>query len=714
MFPSTGVDARAFVGMLLSTVVLQSCDGNRDELLAMLQSGRAPERATAIQRLSTRARPEDLIIFTQAAKDPSAFVRAEAATALGRSQDPRVVDILGELLGDSEELVQERAARALASLRTEKARSYLTMQYARRSTSTRRAIVAALKSAGVTEPMSAAVSAEAKLLWDRSARALAEGTLPERIGAAQALGQSGRPEAVDLLLPLLGDSQVMLVTAVVRGLGAAGDPRAIEPITRLLTENHPELRLAACEALAMLGATPALDGLRALALEGGSASQTALQAILALPPSEAVDKTLCVIAAQGSPTAARRAGRFMRDRDGCPLEPIAAALKSRPLVALAALEGLGPKAQAVAAQVTPLLSHSNREVRRSAAEALAELGEPTTQNAVQAAYDEELKALAVLRADWIRERLPTEFRPGFEPNGEQASAIAGGAGSEAERLQKHSELERRVAAADRARLARRDKQLTEPRPPAELVDDASDDHLALLSALLQGMGQLGVPDARSVLKEHLDDASLVVRRGAVMGLGAVGPEDVEQIAAALRDEERVVQRAAAQALTRLGAAGEAVLLETMTQLTGDRAFILEALSTMVLSDRAIKPLTEILGEGGDSARIAATLLGKLKAVETADLLMKYLEDPLAVGRPEVLLALGAMGSARAVPVVERDLYHDSAQVRAAAARALALIAPGHGILELTALKHDYFRSVREEATVALSRTAAVTPREASR
>ena len=47
----------------------------------------------------------------------ASIVRGEAADALGKSQDPRVVDLLGELLEDSDVDVQGQAAMALAQVR---------------------------------------------------------------------------------------------------------------------------------------------------------------------------------------------------------------------------------------------------------------------------------------------------------------------------------------------------------------------------------------------------------------------------------------------------------------------------------------------------------------------------------------------------------------------------------------------------------------------
>ena len=65
-------------------------------------------RALAVKKLAEQGNADDLVLFTRAAKDLASIVRGEAAAALGKSQDPRVVDLLGELLEDSDEDVQAR------------------------------------------------------------------------------------------------------------------------------------------------------------------------------------------------------------------------------------------------------------------------------------------------------------------------------------------------------------------------------------------------------------------------------------------------------------------------------------------------------------------------------------------------------------------------------------------------------------------------------
>src|SRR5437588_4566284 len=107
--------SRALCALALAALFgLTACNGSHDKLLADIQSPRPEERALAVKKLAEQAKPEDLAVFTLSAKDPSALVRGEAVSALGKSQDPRVVDLLGDSLADPEEEVQAKAAMALA------------------------------------------------------------------------------------------------------------------------------------------------------------------------------------------------------------------------------------------------------------------------------------------------------------------------------------------------------------------------------------------------------------------------------------------------------------------------------------------------------------------------------------------------------------------------------------------------------------------------
>jgi HEAT repeat protein len=651
-------------------------------------------RALAVKKLAERNSTDDVSLFTQAARDPVAIVRAEAMAALGRSQDARVVDLLGEALADPDEAVQQHAAAALASFKTDKARSYLTLQYSRRGRSTRIAIVDALKGTNLPGAMASVVVAEASALWERNVKVLADGTLPERVGAAEDLGRSGRPDAVNKLVPLLKDKHVALAAAAARGLGLAGDVRAVPALTALLDENFPELREAACEALGRLGDPSSLPRLLTLAQEKSPTSAFAARAMLSMPPSPEVDKALCELVLTGPDTLVVTVGRELRRRNGCPTEPLVERLKnpttaSQALLAIVALGG-GPAD--LTARVAPYVSSTDEALRRLSIEALAELGDPAGAPHLLKAWEAELKVQEPRRQDWVPAELPRVYSSGFDPS--QAPIPDDPFTVTRART---SDLLARVQALDAQRAKERGKTLLESRPPREVLDDSPDDEARVLAVLLRALGKLRVDGAREKILPFTTDNSPMVRGAAWSGLAFLG----EDARPALFDAERAVQAAVAQALVEAGPAGQVVVVNALDQLAGDRTRLLEPLRPVVLPSDAAPALERLLVEGGAEAGTAARLLAEMRATSAVPALVKLLSDSETVARREVLLALGRLGDEKVAPLIAKDLFSDSAEVRSAAARALAALkAPTH-LDALDALTGDYDRQVRESARAAL-------------
>jgi HEAT repeat protein len=687
---------------LFLSLWLAACTGGRDKWIAQLQSTRPDERAIAVKKLAEKFDADDLPLFTQAARDPVGMVRAEAMAALGKSADPRVVDLLGEALGDPDEDVQAAAARSLAVIRNDKARGYLTLQYSRRGRSTRLVIVEGLKSANVPGAMASCVAAEANAIWEQNLKVLEDGALPERVGAAEELGRSGRPEAVNRLVPLLKDKQVVLAAAAARGLGSARDVRAVPALTELLDENFPELREAATEALYRLKDPSALPKLTAVALEGSPTSPLATRAIAALPVTAETNKALCDVVMSGGGVEVDAAGKAMRQRGGCPVEPLLEKLKSgAPNPALRAITALGPMLKEHAAKVAPLLTSSDPLTRRLAVDTLAELQEPSSAGAVLKAFEAELKAIEPLRADWIPAELQLKYSPGFNPDEAPPERDVFNRVSRA----RASEMLRRVQALDAQRLKERGKVALTTRPPRELVDDGAEEQYQLMGALLRAMGRLKVDGARARLEPFTEEQSPTLRAAAFTGLAMLGPDTVPLVKGALLDAERSVQGAAAQALAETSNEGRAAVLEVLGQLVGDRSRLVEPLRGQPLPPSAAPVLLALVKEGGADGSTAAAILAEMQAPESASTIAELLKQDTVVGRRELIAALGKVKSNEAVLALGRELFSDSPAVRAAAADALAL----HGdaakpqLESLDALKGDYALRVREAATQAVSK-----------
>jgi HEAT repeat protein len=120
-------------------------------------------------------------------------------------------------------------------------------------------------------------------------------------------------------------------------------------------------------------------------------------------------------------------------------------------------------------------------------------------------------------------------------------------------------------------------------------------------------------------------------------------------------------------------------------------------------------LVQLVKEGDAEAGTAALMLGRIKAPDAVEPLLKALADPTFVARREVLLALGMLGDPKALEAVGKDLYSDRPEVRAAAAEALQALGRSTYGDALLALKVDYYRKVREAAMLALGQKVEPAP-----
>lgn len=687
---------------------------NRTRLIAQLQSPRPEERALAIKKLAAQNRSEDLVFFTAAAKDLSAIVRGEAANALGRSADARVVDLLGELLEDSDEQVESKAAMALAHFNNEKAKAYLTLQYGRQGRSTRIAIVEALKTANASNAMATAVAAEAKAIWDRNLNTLSQaGALAEQAAAAEDLGRSGRPEAVEKLGKLAQEGQVVLAAAAVRGLGHAGDHRSVPTIAMLLGESHPELREASIEALRELGDPVATQRLTAVALEKSAASEAATRVLAGFARSAETDAALCQIATDGGDEAQRGAAEAMAARGGCPMAPLLKRLpsarhagrlpdgktKEAAESALVAIAGLGPSAKDALPQVLGLLDDPDGQVRALAFGAVAGIGDPAVAKQVASAFADEQKRLAVLRADWVQSPLPKAYAKGFEP----AVRALSDARSEAKAAQRTADLLQKVAEVDRERAAAAGKILRQERAPRELVVDAEAEQLAPLAAALETLGAVKVEGAQALLDAYRDDDSVEVRRAAYVGLARLGGAALKDAGNGLFDASQEVRSATTDALGRAGKPGQNVLAELLPKMVGEHLTLLRDMDGAQLDGAVVPALVIEVQEGGADSALAAHLLGTMKATSAVPALLKVIDDPTAAAQREAIWALGQLGDRKAAGAVARELNSESSELRAAAAEALGQLGGPEQVPALEALQGDYYVRVREAAAAALAR-----------
>jgi HEAT repeat protein len=435
-------------------------------------------------------------------------------------------------------------------------------------------------------------------------------------------------------------------------------------------------------------------------------SPLAIDALLELPRQPESDAALCAVAVDAMPSDALRVGRALRQRGGCPLEPLAERLSrsSSAAGALQAIAGLGPSAQPLLPKILPYMTQGDVALRSLAVDALAAIGDTSALPAIQKAFTQELAAVQALRQDWLPQALPEKFGPGFDPNAPVADEEANGVRKKRER---QDNLLGRVRALNNAKARNLGRPVVQPRVPTELFDDVEPARLEPLAGLLRALGSLKAPEAMDVLKGFAGDSSVTLRTAALVGLVRLGPDGVAVASAGMFESDRDLLKELARALAEQGEAGQNALVQLLPQIGGEKLVLLDALAHASVPASAVQPLRDVVPEGGPESVLAVTILGRLKARDAVPTLVKALEDSTSVGRRELLTALGEMNDGSVSEVVARDLYNDLPEIRAAAASALARMSTRtpETAEALDALKSDYYRRVREASIAALGTPA---------
>ena len=307
-----------------------------------------------------------------ALKDAGWSVRADAAKALGKIGDPRVVEPLIAALKDKDEYVRKAADEALVKIGAP-AVEPLIAALKGENKDVRQAAAAMLGRLGWQpgRDETAGWYWMVKGDWDKCVAlgalavepliaALKDGSFSVRKAAAYALGEIKDPRAVEPLIAALKDKDEYVRKAAAYALGKIKDPRAVEPLIAALKDQNSDVRKAAAYALGEIKDPRAVEPL-----------------IAALKDAEWIVRT----------TAAYALGEI---KDPRAVEPLIAALgdeKSSGVRKAAAAKALGkikdPRA------VEPLiaaLKDKDSDVRKAAAEALDHLGWKPAQDESAAWY----------------------------------------------------------------------------------------------------------------------------------------------------------------------------------------------------------------------------------------------------------------------------------------------------------------------------------------
>jgi HEAT repeat protein len=183
----------------------------------------------------------------------------------------------------------------------------------------------------------------------------------------------------------------------------------------------------------------------------------------------------------------------------------------------------------------------------------------------------------------------------------------------------------------------------------------------LVSAM--ALGELRAEKAVPVLISTLSDSSLTVQRAAAEALAKIGRPAVSSLLEFINHEELAMRRWVIQILGKIGAKEAApALLERFTKEAPElQRLIVEALGE-IGSRKAFKLLTELVRHGGaDFSRTAIEALGKLKDPKAIPFLLDILARDGAELRRLVRDALMSIGK-ESVPHLVKALKHPNQTV----------------------------------------------------
>jgi HEAT repeat protein len=655
-------------------VLLVSCDLEREHAIKALASPDAPTRAEGVRRLGESGDPATAELVAPLLKDPSARVRRNVVAALGALGPQRRLPQLVERLQDADLEVRLAVVRVLGDSKSVRARAALLPSLEDASMIVRRAASLALLSLGLSRQ--AQVQELAKEQLADQIKRLRHADDQHRAAAARMVGLSGRGDGVKPLLERLGDRSPLVQRAVSEALGRLGGEHAQEALARLARSRDPSERSAAAVGLAQL----ADNGDRPLRELLGDRTSSVRRAVLL----------------ELSRGAASRVVRWTP-------QVCAALLDREAEVGIAAARLVGRHRLGCASTVDQLL-RAMGQGRAAPTALLAPL--PGASAVLLQAARQQLERYRDESVRWISPERWKEIAE--DPSPEPPLAVS----PSPKRIPdpgKRAALARLLA---RFPERRADEPVEDPLLPPR-TDEAG------LLELLAALG--GRPEARRWLASVASAAPPVVRAAALRALAVSLPsptsgaasshpapasrptasqEPVDPLARAvwlgLRAGRASVRRAAAEGCPLLGLQARGVALE----LLRDRDFELRAGGARCLGElkdaSAVKPLLQQLREEPQAAVIEALAqIGDHRA--TAPLVELLREDHPADRQGEriaIIAALGALGDRASSAALERELAHPDAEVRRAAAEALARAGQASSCEALTICLADYYADVR--------------------
>ncbi|MGR3309393.1 MAG: HEAT repeat domain-containing protein [Candidatus Brocadiales bacterium] len=256
-----------------------------EPLIAALKDKDSDVRSNAVEILRETGKMA-LQLLIAALKDEDSYIRGNAALVLGKIKDPRVVEPLITSLEDDDSNVRGNAAWALGEIKDVRA----------------------------VEPLIAALKDEG---------------LAIRINVTKALGEIKDPRAVEpLIITLRNDYYSVVRISAAETLGKIKDPRVVEPLIATLKDENQKVKVMALLVLKKIGEPAVLPLITALKGEDLDVRWRAAEALGDIKDPRAVEPLVDALKDENSGIREEASVALWKINDIRAVEPLIAALKN--------------------------------------------------------------------------------------------------------------------------------------------------------------------------------------------------------------------------------------------------------------------------------------------------------------------------------------------------------------------------------------------------
>jgi HEAT repeat protein len=656
--------------------ILAAIEVTTANLVATLKSGPPPDRALAAERLGLLGDLEAVPPLMDALSSGSdTTIKVNAARSLGRLRDRRAVDALISAAGSGEADVKVAALESLGAIADHNSTDALFAATTDEDPAVRDAAIKSLAALGISVDRLSSDAASPNWqvrvatlttlarLGDRRGVPIAAAALKDpdprvRAESAKTLSKLGDTAGTEPLIGALSDPSADVRVQTTLALGMLKDARALGPLTSLLNDRDPRVSLAAAESLARLQDPRA---------------RKVLVSSLSNPDWR--------VRARAAQVLARVSDEGIDDQT---LRPLASTLSDKdPVVRFYAAEALVSSGGKAAPHLLGLLGGERESERDRAMRILVRIGPPAVDSLLAIVQDRsrpvETRAMAAQALGQIGDpravkavaSLLKDERLGVRRNAALALSQMGEPAVE-DLLQAASSSD----PATREIILEALGRVQSTRAIERVVEALGDSSGPVRSSAVRALGETSSERAVQPLLAILRDETSTLRSQAAASLGRLGTVALPSLIGALRDSRPSVRSMAAEAIGEIGSK-EAVgpLVELIrSDTSGARGEAILALGK-IGDPSAVDAILSALKSGSPAVRKSAvTSLSKIRGPRSVDALVSALSDRNEEVRQLAATGLGEMADQQVVQRLEQVADDDpSADVRSAAARSIEQI-----------------------------------------